>query len=259
MAIKRLFPTPILVAAGYLVFLTLVEIVVMLVAVQVGLVLYCVLLILLLLHAARCAESSLYALLVGLCLIPTIRILSFSLPLPQVPRIYWDLSISVCLYPTAFLIGRTLNFSQQEVGVNPGRMWLQLLIGLTGLGFGYVQYQLLKPAPLIQSLTLGQLWLPTLILLVCTGFVEEFVFRGVLQRAAIETLGKFGGVYVGLLYAMLHIGYGSWLAVLFVLGVSLFFSWTVYKTGSISGVSLSHGLINIMVFLVLPLLPGSGG
>jgi membrane protease YdiL (CAAX protease family) len=41
---------------------------------------------------------------------------------------------------------------------------------------------------------------------------------------------------------------------LFVFGVSVFFSWIVSRTGSLLGVTLAHGLTNILLFLVVPTL-----
>jgi membrane protease YdiL (CAAX protease family) len=94
-----------------------------------------------------------------------------------------------------------------------------------------------------------------LMLVATTGFVEEFVFRGVLQRAAVESIGGWRGmVYVSVLFSIMHMGFQSWIDVLFVFAVAMFFSWAVKKTGSLLGVTLAHGITNIMLFLVIPFL-----
>jgi membrane protease YdiL (CAAX protease family) len=95
--------------------------------------------------------------------------------------------------------------------------------------------------------------------MVCTGFSEELIFRGIMQRAAVETFGETGWLYVAAIFSMMHMGHASWVDIPFVFGVSLFFSWVVSKTGSILGVTISHGLTNIILFLILPLLPRIGG
>ncbi len=59
-------------------------------------------------------------------------------------------------------------------------------------------------------------------------------------------------LYVSGLFAILHMGFLSWLDVIFVFSVALFLSWVVKKTGSLLGVTLSHGITNIMLFLVVP-------
>lgn len=52
---------------------------------------------------------------------------------------------------------------------------------------------------------------------------------------------------------LLTIGYGSFTDFVFVLGVGMYFGYIVTRTRSILGVSVAHGLINVSLFLVLPL------
>jgi membrane protease YdiL (CAAX protease family) len=53
---------------------------------------------------------------------------------------------------------------------------------------------------------------------------------------------------------VLHFGYHSLLDVVFVFAVAVFFGWVLLRTRSIVGVTLSHGLTKIRLFLVFPLL-----
>ena len=82
--------------------------------------------------------------------------------------------------------------------------------------------------------------------------MEEFIFRGVLQRAAVGAFRGRGIVYVSRLFAVRHVGFLSWLDIIFVFGVALFFGWVVKQTGSLLGVTLAHGITNTMLFLILP-------
>jgi membrane protease YdiL (CAAX protease family) len=76
-----------------------------------------------------------------------------------------------------------------------------------------------------------------------------------LQRSTGQGLGHWWGIlYVAALFAVLHFGYRSVLDVLFVFGVGGLFGWIVARTGSLVGVTLAHGLTNIMLFLVMPFL-----
>jgi membrane protease YdiL (CAAX protease family) len=84
---------------------------------------------------------------------------------------------------------------------------LQLGIGLVGIGLGIAEYLILILEPLISEVILQTAWLPALVLLLYTGFVEEFVFRGILQKAATDAFGGWGIVYVSFLFAMVHIGW----------------------------------------------------
>ena len=129
---------------------------------------------------------------------------------------------------------------------------IQLVVALSGLIFGVAEYYILRPEPMITELTWQALLLPVLIVGGCTGFVEELIFRGVLQRSAVALFRGWGIVYVSLLFAILHMGFMSWLDVVFVFIVALFFGWMVKKTGSLLGVTLSHAITNIILFLIAP-------
>jgi membrane protease YdiL (CAAX protease family) len=243
------------VALGYLVGLSAAEVTTVLFHAQLGLVLHGTLLVTLMLHSALTWEQPGHKLLFSLAFAPLIRILSLSLPLVGLPLLYWYLVTSVPLMVASVVAIRTLGFSWAGVGLNLRALPMQLLVSLTGLGFGYIEYQILKPPPLARALTWDQLWIPILILMVSTGFIEELIFRGMMQRAATEALGRFGLPYVAVLFAVLHVGYLSVLDVVFVLIVGLFFGWVAARTRSIVGVTLSHGLTNIVLFLVVPLSP----
>jgi membrane protease YdiL (CAAX protease family) len=122
-----------------------------------------------------------------------------------------------------------------------------------GIALGYIEYLILRPEPLISDLTPAQFWGPALILMISTGFLEELIFRGVFQSQAIALLGRLRGiVYVAVYFGVLHVGYHSLIDVIFVTAVGLIFGWITYKTRSIIGVTLAHGLTNIMLFLIMP-------
>jgi membrane protease YdiL (CAAX protease family) len=105
---------------------------------------------------------------------------------------------------------------------------------------------------MIPALTWGRIWPPALIFLVAIGFTEELVFRGVVQRSSLGVMGSWGLVYTAAVFSALHLGYLSWIHWGFVFFIGLFFSWVVKKTGSILGVSLSHGITNIGLYLIIP-------
>ncbi len=129
-------------------------------------------------------------------------------------------------------------------------------IAASGTLLGLVEYLILRPAPLVEDLSWQTALLPSFILLVTTGLVEEFIFRGVLQKTAVDLLGRWGIVYVSVIFAVMHIGFLSVLDIVFVMGAGLYFGYVVHKTGSILGVTLAHGATNIMLFIVCPLLFG---
>ncbi len=245
---------PALVATGFLAWLTLAELISSVSEPRVGLLLHAGLLVALIYYASRDLQDPLRRLLLTLAFAPLIRLLSFSLPLASFPQITWYFIVSLPLFVAAWLVYRILGYARADIGLRIGSLPIQLLVGLTGLTFGYVEYRILAPAPLAASPSWQDLVLPALILLISTGFLEELIFRGLMQRAGVQALGRAGLVYVSIVFAVLHMGYQSLLDVVFVFVVALFFAWIVAKTNSLLGVTLAHGLTNIMLFLVMPYL-----
>jgi membrane protease YdiL (CAAX protease family) len=243
-------------ALGYLGAIGVAELLVTYVEPRLGMVVHCGVLLGLLFHSSRARGRATPAFLVSLAFAPLIRILSLSLPLTEFPLVYWYLLTSVPLFAAAWVAGRALGYDWGRLGLHLRGLPLQALIGLTGAAFGALEYLILRPEPLVPALRWADLWWPALVLLVSTGLLEEVIFRGLMQRAAGNVLGRWGMLYVALLFAVLHVGYRSLVDVLFVLGVGLFFGWTVERTRSLVGVTLSHGLTNIVLFLVMPFLVG---
>jgi hypothetical protein len=219
-----------------------------------GIMCHIAILVAALLHSALglSANNRQRQLVLSLALVPLVRIISLSMPLVGVPQLWWYPIIYIPLMAAALVAVRILGYRAEEVGFAFRLFPVQIAVGLTGIVFGIVEYLILASEAIVAELTWQAAWLPALILLVTTGFVEEFIFRGVLQRAAVERFQWRGMLYVSVLFAVLHVGFLSWLDVIFVFSVALFFSWVVKKTGSLFGVTLSHGITNIMLFLVVP-------
>jgi len=241
-------------AVAYLLIVTAAEVVTMFFHPLWGVIGHAAIMATAIVRSARTDDSSHRQLVLSLALVPLIRVIDLSLsisliPIPTIgrfPIIYTPLLVA------SVVVVRALGYKWSEVGLNFKSLPAQLGIASSGLLFGWAEYVILKPGAMITQLTWSEVLPLALILLVFTGFAEEFAFRGVLQRSATGVFGWRGIVYVSVLFAVLHIGFHSVLDVLFVFGVAMFFGWAVKKTGSLLGVTLAHGLTNIMLFLVFP-------
>ncbi len=236
----------------YLLAIAIAEVVTVAVQPVWGIVYHIVILVAVIVHSAKATGYPHRELLLSLALVPLVRIISLSMPLINIPQIWWYPIIYVPLLAAAVMVMFTLNYKVEQVGLTFGWLPLQLVIGLTGIAFGIAEYFILVPEAMVAELIWQEIWLPAVILLLGTGFVEEFIFRGVLQHSAMKAFRGWGIVYVSLLFAILHMGFLSWIDAIFVFAVALFFGWVVKKTGSLLGVSLAHGITNIALFLVVP-------
>ncbi len=212
-----------------------------------------ILISLLVLSALKYMDNPLSNLFLSLSLAPLIRIISLCLPLAYFPYYSWYFLTGSLVFLATLALMRILNLKFSDIGVKFNKPLVQLVIGFSGVPLGIIEFHILKPEPLISELNLLNLIFLALGFIFFTGFVEELVFRGIIQRSVITCLNwKIGILIVSLIFAILHIGWLSLFDFIFVFLVGLIFGYIVFKTGSIIGVSLSHGLTNVLLFLILP-------
>jgi uncharacterized protein len=192
-------------------------------------------------------------LLSAVMLLPLIRIFDFALPLVFFRQVYWSLIISIPLLVAVAFLAKNLNIRPVDSGLILGNIPLQLTVGITGIAFGYLEYSLIHPLPLVSAFSPEALLVPALILMAFTGFTEELVFRGLIQTLGVRVYGPLEGIlFSSALFTVMHVGFNSGPHLVYIMAVSVFYGFVFYKTKSISGVVLSHGLTNIVLFMVAP-------
>ncbi len=194
-------------------------------------------------------------LILSMALVPLVRILSLTMPLINIPQTAWYPVIYTPLVAAGLVVARISGYSLKDIGFRRSSMRVQLAITATGIGLGFLEYLILRPPPFVSNFTVQDVLPSAIIFVLFIGFGEELIFRGVLQRTATDAVGTRIGIgYVSFLFAILHMGFLSWLNLVFVFAVAIFFGWLVKKTGSLLGVTLSHGLTNIILYLIAPFL-----
>jgi uncharacterized protein len=249
-----------LIALVYLLLITAAEALTTLWDPQSGIIFHGIILLLLILHGSLVQRGILRRFLILISIAPLIRILSLSLPLQRIglPLIYWYMVIGILLFLSAFLASRVTDLRGSRIGWSLGVWPMQLGIGLLGFGLGYMEYLILKPGPLAAYVTWADIATAALILMIFTGLLEEYIFRGLMQSATMQMMGRFGLIYIAVLFAVLHFGYHSVVDVVFVLLVGLLFGWLAWKTQSLFGVSLAHGIANISLYVIFPMVISAG-
>lgn len=228
-----------------------------------GLNLHILILVALLLNSILVNSQNVTYLLQSLMVVPTIRIIGLFLPILQINPILWLPIIAIPIFISCIVIMRNQKLSLKDVGLSWGRLiWnginlggisIQLIIGFTGVLTGIWEYFILRPDPLIQQFTPTLIIGTGLILLISAGLAEELLFRGIIQRNAINaTSTVFALIYVSLLFTTMNIGWLSIPDLLFVFILGIGYGYCVIKTKSIFGVSLAHGLTNVLLFVVMP-------
>ncbi|MGB9980546.1 lysostaphin resistance A-like protein [Methanobacterium sp.] len=242
-----------LILMGYLFAIIAAEVMTTYFNIEIGLLIHSIILFMLLVHSSLEKSPKFSNILTCMIAIPMIRIIGLSIPLLQVPTLYWFPVIAIPLFVSAIFIIRVQKTNLKTLGLNFGNIPVQLTIGFTGIILGFIEYQILHPKPLIAQFNMESLLFAGIILLISTGFAEELLFRGIIQRNAENLLGKILGLlYTSLLFTSLHIGWQSLFDLFFVFGVAMFYGYIFQRTRSLFGVTLSHGLSNTVLFLIMP-------
>lgn len=217
-----------------------------------GMTCHVLLLLALLARASLSHRDGIRQVYAALSIAPLIRILSLSMPLSGIQQIYWYLVISLPLFASAAAVIRLAGYKPGDMGLIAGNLPLQLAVAFLGLPLGLVEYLILKPVP-VAPLTFLEACLPALILIVSTGFLEEFVFRGIMYRACAEILGRWRSIfYISFIFSILHVTYRSVSDLIFVFTISLLFTVIAAFSRSILGISLAHGIINVGLYILWP-------
>jgi membrane protease YdiL (CAAX protease family) len=201
-------------------------------------------------------KTTLSSMLLTLTLIPLIRILSLAMPLSVFPRIYWFIIIGIAVYLAFFFLLYQQKISLRDCGLRLPKIRhvpLEIGVALLGIPFGYLEYYILRPPSFIESFTLENIIIAVLILFIATGLMEELIFRGLLQKKSTEILGVWQGLlFISILFAVLHTGNLSILDVALVFCIGGLYALVVQKTKTIIGVTFSHTIVNVFLFILLP-------
>jgi membrane protease YdiL (CAAX protease family) len=239
---------------GYLLFIVIAELLMVLVSAELGMIAHALLLIGLTIRGAMWQVSSERRLALVLTLAPLTRLIALALPLANIAEVARYPIVSAPLLMAAWIIIRQLRLSREDLGLRTGNPLLQIMLMGCGMGLGVIEYMILGPAPAGESMSWNTFALVAVVLAVSVGFSQELIFRGLLQSVAAPALGRWALVYVSLLFGALHIGYLPPLGIAFLFGVGLLFAHIVRWGGSILGVSLAHGLTSVTLLVIMPYL-----
>lgn len=237
----------------YLLLISATELTTALVSPEIGLTLHALLLLGLTLHAGIGRRTPERNLALALILVPLTRILALTLPPMNAAHMVWFPIASILLLIAAWFANQSLRLKRVDLGLCQGHLLPQLMLIGSGLWLGTVEYFLFRPVEPAPT-AWATFTLPALMALVLSAFSEEVIFRGLLPATARPVLGRGTIVYVSLIFAILHIGYLSAVAIVFAFGMGLIFNSCARWSGSILGVTLAHSLAHATCVWFIPFL-----
>ena len=193
--------------------------------------------------------------LVPLALVPLLRILSLTMPLPGLAPMFWTGLVGVPLAVGAVLAARTVGLGRVELGLRPTPWLPQVAIAALGLPAGFLAWLTGGPNGLVQEgATPLEIFVAALLLVLFVAFLEEFVFRGVIQAGLSRAFGHGAIALSTTMYGSMYLGSLSFEYAALMTAVGLLHGVLADRTGSIAGVVASHAILVLGAFFVWPTL-----
>lgn len=188
-----------------------------------------------------------------LTLIPLIRVISVSLPVTGISEAFGIFMNTVPLCITGVLVAKIVSLTPTAIGFRICKLHIQMLIALSGLPLGFIKFYIIQNDLKNISVASNNILMWTIALMIGVGLLEEFLFRGILFNVANKYLNYNKTMFfTSLLYAALTISSKSLLNVIYAFLVSILFCRIFIWKGSIVGISLAHGILNITFYLICP-------
>jgi hypothetical protein len=197
----------------------------------------------------------------ALMLLPLLRLINFSMPVFSEMVLYRYFYVYVPLFIPIFLIIRHQSFSSVQLGLSFKKFLLYLPLSLViGLLIAEMEYFIYPAVPLVPDTSFYNMLDVFLIMIFCVGLVEELVFRSILQTRLEGVFGPaIGLIATSLLFGIMSSTHGIGPGIIFASLVGLVLGYMFIKTRSLPFVALTHGIVNIFLFSIIPLLgPGLG-
>lgn len=191
----------------------------------------------------------------GVALVPLLRLLSLTLPLPTTTPIYW---LAFAMPPTLIAVlaaSRLASLDVQEMsltryGVDRISAVLVLASGGLGVLLGLIAaspFQWDAQTPVATTLTIA-------VLVGGAAIPEELVYRGVLQPLLRDLMGAVGIIVVAAVFAASYAGTGSLPFVVGMAVAGLAYSWNQWRCASIWPGVAGHSVLLVTQIIVAPLL-----
>jgi membrane protease YdiL (CAAX protease family) len=168
------------------------------------------------------------------------------------PRIFWYPLIALPLFVAIALAVRLNGISLDILRIRRGDVENQLLIALHGIPLGSSAYYILRPEPLVPGAGFPGMLAASVVLLAAVAFLEEFLFRGVLQQTLSRVLHGSALILVSLLFAATYFSTRSPAFILLMAGVGFLFGIYVRLSRCLWGVTVAHALLVIGLLIAWP-------
>lgn len=192
----------------------------------------------------------------SLLLLVLLRLVNIAMPQFFTNTLIWySLIYGVMFLPIYFII-KNQRIKPIELGMDFGRLHIYIPLSLLiGTVAALLEHRIINPLPLTENIDISSLLILIIVMTVFVGAVEELIFRSILQTRLEKALGlKSGIVLSGVLFGIMHSGYGILNEIVFASIFGIILSYIFQKTRSFPFIMLIHGSANVLLFGILPII-----
>ncbi len=190
----------------------------------------------------------------ALMLLPLLRLVNISMPIFFDTTLYSYIFIYTPLIIPIYIVAVQQGFTLKHLGFTL-QYWKLIIPVSVIVGFAVAQgeYHIIHAGYLIPDLSFWNILKLSIVMIMFIGLIEELIFRSILQTRLEESMGMFSGLIVAsILFGVLHSGYGTFYEMLFTSLAGLAIGYMFQKTRSIPMIALTHGVVNIFLFGLIP-------
>ncbi len=191
-------------------------------------------------------------LLYGLMILPVIRFVGSCMPVRELEPLLRVPIVYLVFFLSVLIVFYYSDLDSYRLGIRKEKLYLLPFALLLGAGLGLIEYHILQPEKLVPALTVESIMVGVVNISIVTGFIEEFMFRGLIQNFSKHIFSKWYILYTNLIFASMHLVWGNIIEIAFVFLVGILFSVIYLKTQNLIVVSGIHASINFFLYIVYP-------
>jgi membrane protease YdiL (CAAX protease family) len=192
-------------------------------------------------------------LLPAVALLPLMRLLSLTMPVPALPSVAWIALAGAPLLLAVAATARLVVLNVRDMGLGkPPRDVFSVALVIGSIPVGLLLGQMSPSA--IASPVGAESGLVALLVVSCGAIPEELIFRGILQPLMVRRIGGVAIAVVAAVHAATYLGTGSAQVVAVMALAGFAYGSEVARTGSLWAPVVGHSFLAVSATLVAPLL-----
>lgn len=198
-------------------------------------------------------QETVYA-LQALMLLPLLRLVNVSMPISEASLLLFVVVYIPMLIPIYLMI-RHQRLSDVQLGIVYERLTAYIPMGIAlGALLGAGEYLIIGSSYLIPGLSDPFILVFASVIFLYVGLIEEFIFRSLIQTKLEGLFGLTPGLLAAsLLFGVMHSIYGEVTEMAYIFAAGIVLGYLFQRTRSLPLVAVAHGIANIVLFVLLPL------